>query len=107
MNRKLMKTLSIAKGFHTFLNALDDKGVSPSAEGNQRRCLWTPRAFCKKLDQKLYSLLLILPAGTEVAQAVNAPENGDQNKGSQANRVKNLDHTADSKRTQKTYFKFL
>ena len=53
MNRKCVKTLSIAKGFHTFLNAPDDKGVSPSAEGDQRRCLWTPRAFCKKLEQKL------------------------------------------------------
>ena len=47
MNRKFVKTLSIAKGFHTFLNAADDKGVSPSAEGDQRLCLWKPQFFEK------------------------------------------------------------
>ena len=48
VNRKFVKTLFIAKGFHTFLTALDDKSVPPSAEGGQRRCLWTPQTFVYK-----------------------------------------------------------
>ena len=33
--------------------AWTDKSFSLVATSAQRRCLWTPRAFCKKLDQKL------------------------------------------------------
>ena len=31
-------------------------GVSPSADGNQRRCLWTPRAFVKARPKLLFRL---------------------------------------------------
>ena len=46
-DNRFMDPFSLAKGVHTPENAPDDKGVSHSAECDQRRCLWTPPPFEK------------------------------------------------------------
>ena len=45
--------LSCKRGSNFRKYAWTDKSFSLVATSAQRRCLWTPRAFCKKLDQKL------------------------------------------------------